>query len=161
MRRPRVAQLLLLAVTTETEDGVAIPCICVVVPPLPDWLPFPEDWLPPAALPVAPELPPPHAESNASTTATHAPLKIFVDIIKLSITQASQVDASLPGVRGLLKSSRSRTAQPGMHKRRNVKGSSFGCLPVSLLETGILGFCRSAQYSAELAEVPPGAGRRR
>jgi hypothetical protein len=69
------AQLLLVAVTTETEDGVAIPWIGVtVLPPLPDV------WLPPAVLVVVAELPPQPA-SNPNTAATHAPPKTFLHII--------------------------------------------------------------------------------
>jgi hypothetical protein len=72
--------LLLVAVTTETEDGVAIPWIGgVVLPPLPVWLlPPPEAWLPPAEAVV--ELPPQPA-SKPNTAATHAPHKTFLHII--------------------------------------------------------------------------------
>jgi hypothetical protein len=74
--------LLLFAVTTETEDGVAIPWIAgVVPPPLPVWLlPVPEVWLPPAVLAAVAELPPQPA-SNPSRAATHAPPKTFLHII--------------------------------------------------------------------------------
>jgi hypothetical protein len=70
-----LAQLLLVAVTTETEDGVAIPWTGgeVVPPPLPV-------GLPPAVLAAVAELPPQPA-SNPNTAATHAPPKIFLHII--------------------------------------------------------------------------------
>ena len=78
-----MTQLLLLAVTTETDDGVAIPWIVCVVPPpdeLPVWLlPEPEDTPPLAVLPAT-ELPPQPA-SNPNMTATQAPPEIIRDII--------------------------------------------------------------------------------
>lgn len=82
MRSEAAAQLLLFAVTTETEDGVAIPWIAgAVPPPLPVWLPpLPEVWLPPAVLTAVAELPPQPA-SSPNTAAIHAPPRIFLDII--------------------------------------------------------------------------------
>jgi hypothetical protein len=76
------AQLLLVAVTTETADGVAIPWIAGgLLPPLPVWLlPLPEVWLLPAVLAAVAELPPQPA-SNPNTAATHAPPRTFLHII--------------------------------------------------------------------------------
>jgi hypothetical protein len=71
----RDLQLLLVAVTTETEDGVAIPWIGAAVLPPP-----PGVWLPPAVLVAVAELPP-HPASNPNTAATHAPPNTFLHII--------------------------------------------------------------------------------
>jgi hypothetical protein len=97
-----LAQLLLVAVTTETEDGVAIPWTGgeVVPPPLPV-------GLPPAVL--TDELPPQPA-SNPNTAATHALPKTFLHIIAPSLTQADDDKGrSVICMRQVLKSGGSRT----------------------------------------------------